>query len=31
VPLTPGEDISLVIGTPPAWIPAYILPPSLSP
>jgi len=31
VPLTPGSDITLVIGTPPAWIPAYILPPSLSP
>lgn len=31
VPLTPGSDITLVIGTPPAWIPAYILPPSLQP
>lgn len=31
VPLTPGSDITLVIGQPPAWIPAYILPPSLSP
>ncbi|HET9342762.1 MAG TPA: hypothetical protein VFO25_07605 [Candidatus Eremiobacteraceae bacterium] len=31
VPLTGGSDITLVIGTPPAWIPAYILPPSLSP
>ena len=31
VAMNPGDDITLVIGTPPAWIPAYILPPSLSP
>ncbi len=31
VPLNPGDDITLVIGQPPAWIPAYILPPSLLP
>jgi hypothetical protein len=31
VPLNPGDDLTLVIGTAPQWIPAYILPPSLSP
>jgi hypothetical protein len=31
VPLNPGSDVTLVIGTPPDWIPVYILPPSLTP
>lgn len=31
VPLNPGDDITLVIGIAPAWIPVYILPSSLSP
>ena len=31
VALNPGDDITLVIGQPPDWIPAYILPASLSP
>jgi hypothetical protein len=31
VALNPGDDITLVIGQPPAWIPAYTLPSSLSP
>ena len=29
--LNPGDDITLVIGQAPAWIPAYILPASLTP
>jgi hypothetical protein len=31
VPLTPGSDVTLVIGQAPDWIPVYILPPSLLP
>jgi len=31
VPLNPGDDITLVVGQAPSWIPAYILPASLSP
>jgi hypothetical protein len=31
VALTPGDDITLVIGTPPIWMPAYLLPAGLSP
>ena len=31
VPLTPGSDITLVIGQPPSWIPVYLLPIGLNP
>jgi hypothetical protein len=31
VPLNPGDDVTLVIGQTPNWIPAYILPAGLSP
>jgi len=29
ITLNPGDDITLVIGTAPSWIPAYLLPPGL--